>query len=224
MRSIATLFGRSPFAPIQKHMEKVSNCVDHLVTICDALHQRNFEQIEALSLEISRLEHQADLTKNDIRNQLPKNLFLPMDRQNLLTILTIQDSIADNAEDIGMLFTLKHLKIFPDFEEDFDKFVKKNIESFNVAKKIIAALHELFQSSFGGLEAETVKNLIDDVAFKEHEADLIQKSLLKKLFNAEHELSYSEFYLWIKVLGSIGNISNLSEKLANCIRLTLETK
>lgn len=205
-------------------MDKVTECVFKVKNIIDAFYANDHESISRIAKEISRLEHEADLTKNDIRNNLPKNIFLPIDRQNLLQILSIQDSLADNAEDIGVLFTLKKLKILDFLKLDFDQFVEKNLHTFSKTQEIINALHELFQSSFGGVEAESVRGLIDDVAYNEHEADLIQRKILKQLFNSEQQLIYSEFHLWMKILETIGNISNLSEKLANCIRTTLETK
>ena len=109
MLTIARLFGKSPFAPLQTHMNKVGSCVDKLVRIFDILLKGDSEKIERLVEELSQLEHEADLTKNDIRNHLPKSLFLPIDRSHFLEILSIQDSIADKAEEIGILLTLKPL-------------------------------------------------------------------------------------------------------------------
>src|SRR5687767_1267704 len=111
MYTILSLFARSPFAPLQSHMEKVSVCVHKVVDLFNALQNHNFQEVEKIVLEISELEHQADLTKNDIRNHLHKNIYLPIDRANLLEILSIQDSIADAAEDIAVLVTLKQLEL-----------------------------------------------------------------------------------------------------------------
>ena len=66
--------------------------------------------------------------------------------------------------------------------------------------------------------------MVDDVAFKEHEADIIQRKLLKSLFKAEDEMTYSSFHLWQKIFEALGSISNLSEKLANRVRMMLELK
>ncbi|MCH9634232.1 MAG: hypothetical protein S4CHLAM7_09770 [Chlamydiae bacterium] len=224
MRAIAGLFGKSPFFPLQKHMAKVAQCVDKIPDIFSALKHDKWNKVEKLSDEISKLEHEADLTKNEIRNQLPKSLFLPIEREVLLYMLTLQDSIADTAEDIAILFTMKQTTPPKDLIKEFEKFLGKNMSCFNTAHKIIQELHELFQSSFGGVEAESVKAMTDDVAYKEHEADLIQRDILKVLLNSENELSYASFHLWMRILESIAKISDLSEKLANSIRTTLERR
>lgn len=224
MLTILNLFGRSPFAPLQSHMVKVSQCVNKLPDLFSALKSKDFSKLELISSEISDLEHQADLTKNDIRNHLPKSLYLAIDRSNLLEILAIQDSIADKAEDVAILITLKKLELPDSFKEEFHSFLSKNIETFIGVQNIIKELHDLLESSFGGIEAEKVRAMVEHVALKEHEADLLQRKLLKKIFSVESDLSYSSFYLWLKIFETIAAISNLSEKLANRIRMNLDLK
>lgn len=224
MRAIASLFGKSPFFPLQKHMSKVSDCVMKLSDVFLAYKQKEWEKVESLAKEISKLEHLADLTKNDIRNQLPKSLFLPIERETLLNMLTIQDNIADTSEDIAVLFTLKKLELSDELFKDFEELLHKNVHCFEKAHEVISELHELFQSSFGGVEAESVKAMTEDVAFQEHQVDLAQRQVLKKLFNMEGELSYSSFHLLMRISESLSNISDLSEKLANCIRVTIERR
>jgi len=224
MLTILNLFGRSPFAPLQTHMERIASCVHCLPDFFNAMLKTDYTQMETIAQEISKLEHKADLTKNDIRNHLPKSLFLPIDRHHLLEILTLQDSIADRAEDVAVLATLKHLKIEDFFRAPFFEFLNKNIEAFDEAHLIINEMHDLLESSFGGSEAEKVCEMVDRVAFKEHEADLIQRQLLKALFSAEDRMPYTTFHLWQKIIEGLGDLSNLSEKLGWRVRRTLELK
>lgn len=224
MLTILSLFGRSPFAPLQSHMDSVALCVHKLPELFDTLEKKDYQRLDELAAEISKLEHDADLTKNDIRNHLPKSLYLPIDRGNLLEILSLQDHIADKAEDIAVILSLKPLELLPQFKEDFKLFLNKNIEAFDEARLINKELHELVESSFGGIEAEKVKAMVEVVAFKEHEADLIQQQLLKSFYKAENELNFITFHQWQKLFECIAAISNLSENLAYRIRMTLELK
>lgn len=224
MLTILSLFGRSPFAPLQSHMESVALCVYRLIELFEALEQKDYHRLDQLAEEISQLEHDADLIKNDIRNHLPKSLFLAIDRASLLEILSLQDSIADKVEDIAVIISLKPLELLPQFKEEFRQFLTKNIEAFDEAKLIIQELHELVESSFGGIEAEKVRSMVDVVAFREHEADLLQRKLLKCFYKAEEQLNFITFHQWQKMFENISAISNLSENLAVRIRMTLELK
>lgn len=225
MRNIITkLLGRSPIAPLQFHMSKVAECVRKIEELFTALSGRDYEKVRIISEQISESEHAADLVKDDIRNNLAKGVFLPVDKGTLLTILAIQDSIADKSEDIGVLLTMKKLELLEAFRADFQLFLKKNIETFEVAQAIIEQLDELLSTSFAGFEAEKVKAMVDDVAFKEHEADILQSKLLRRLFELEDQMSYGTFWLWLKVFETLGQLSNLSENLGHRVRTLLDIK
>lgn len=224
LSAILNLFGRSPFAPLQSHMNQVSDCVHHLKALFEAVQRKDYDAVQSITDKIAELEHEADITKNDIRNHLPKSLFLPIDRGNLLEVLGLQDKIADSAEDVAVLLNLKQIEMLDTFKDDFNEFLKKNIETFDQTRLIIKEMHELLESSFGGTEALKVRAMVDEVSFKEHEVDVIQRKLLKRLFKSENEMTYSTFHLWLKIFETLGSISNLSEKLANRVRLMLDLK
>jgi uncharacterized protein len=224
MQTLARLFGRSPFDPLQTHMARVAACVRQLVPLFKALSDKDYDQVAAIAKEISKLEHDADLTKNDIRNHLPSGLFLPIAKATLLEILSLQDNIADCAEDVAVLLTFYNIEILPIFAAEFQAFLQKNLETFEKGYSIIKEMGELLESSFGGTEAAKVSKIVDEVAFKEHEADLLQAILLKKIFQQCSDLPAPIFFLWMKVIQEVAAISDESEKLANRVRMTLEVK
>lgn len=224
MLNISRLFGKSPFSPLQSHMKKVSHCVERLSNVFDAFEKTDQEKLEKSVAELSRLEQEADLTKNDIRNHLPKSIFLPIDRAHFLEILSVQDLIADKAEEIGILFTLKPLKEIQPSHIDIDSLFKANREVFLNAKRIIEEVDELLESSFGGIEAEKVKAMVEQTANAEAKADEMRCLLMRELFSQGDALSTPNFYLWIRLIEEVGEISHLSERLANRIRMILELK
>lgn len=224
MRTIAKLFGKSPFSPLQTHMEKVSVCVGELLKILEALSRKDYHQMEELAAKISNLEHEADLTKNDIRNHLPRSLFMPIDRGQFLEILSIQDSLADKAEEVGNLFVLKSLDPLPTLLPHLERLINKNVEAFSDTYKIMGEIDELLESSFGGVEAEKVKAMIDQTSYKEHESDVLKTAALKQLFLLADDLPYPSFYLWLRIIEKVSDISHIAEKLAGRIRMILEIK
>ena len=223
MRNITNVFGRSPFISLQMHMEKVTECVDKIPEIIDANRREERDKVESLSKQISRLEHAADLIKHDIRNSLPRGLFMPVDRANLLRILSVQDSIANRAENIAVLLTFKQASTFDGFDELFDDLVTKSLDSFALARKIIGLLDELLETGFGGVQAKTVHELVDKVAHKEYETDVVQRELLRSLLAHEQTISYGDFFLWTSIIRQIARLSDRCEELATSVRMTLES-
>ena len=224
MRNIISVFGRSPFVPLQMHMEKVVECVEQVPVIIAAYRQGDSEKVRSIADKISKLEHKADLIKHDIRNSLPRGLFMPVDRSKLLKILSLQDGIANRAEDAAVLLTFKQAKGFKGFDAAFDKFMGNCLATFNLSRSIIELLDELLETGFGGIEANKVNELIDKVSLKEHEADVSQKELVRLLLAHEDSISYGDFFLWTRVIQQISGIADRSDRLAATIRNTLESK
>jgi hypothetical protein len=222
MMTVARLFGKSPFAPLQRHMNKVALCVEKLSKVFDSLEHKN--KIQRLVADLSKLEHEADLTKNDIRNHLPKSLFMPIGRSHFLEILSLQDSIADISEHIGLTLSFRPLSHCELFGSDLREFFRKCIEVFWDSKRIIEEIDELLESSFGGIEAEKVKTMVEETSYKEHKAQKQKLVLLKRLYNEGEGLSSVVFYHWLRAVEEVGILAQVSEKLANRIRMVLETK
>lgn len=209
---------------MQFHMSKVAECVRKMEEVFIALAKDDYDTVKTLSGEISSLEHAADIAKADIRDLLSKSIYLPVDKGKLLEILSIQDNVADKCEDIGVLLTMKHIKMLDQFKDDFDLFLKKNVETFKVAESLMREFDKLLATSFSGPEAAKAKGMIDNIAFKEHEADMLQRKLLTRLFTLEEELSYGSFTIWLKIFQSLGNLANSSENLGDMVRTMLNLK
>jgi predicted phosphate transport protein (TIGR00153 family) len=209
MLTIAKLFGKSPFAPLQTHMDKVASCIQELPALFQALVAQNAVEIQQIGEKISRLEHEADLTKNDIRNHLPKSLFLQVDRSSLLNILSLQDELADQAEKIAFHAGIRKLDLLPGMRADFLLLCQKIIEVFLLARQVMKELEELLECSFGGIEAEKVKGMVEQIAFYEYEVTQIQNRLIQFLYRGSEEMAYPAFHLWLTLIAEIGELARI---------------
>ncbi len=224
MSTIGKLFGSSPFGQIQQHMRQVSACVGKMTDAVEAMKRGEFESLEQYAAEVSRLEHECDQIKDDIRNRLVRRFFMPIPKADVLDIVSMQDGLADTAEDLCIVLTMKRLPILDDFRDDFDRFIEQNLAAFRVVADMVYQLDELIESGFGGPEGENIRKMAHDVAYAEHQADQIQAVLLRKLYAHDDQFSIGEFHLWMRVTRILSRISNLSENLANRILKTLSIR
>ncbi|MBC8201977.1 MAG: TIGR00153 family protein [Planctomycetes bacterium] len=224
VNAMARLFGRSPFVPLQLHLDKISDCVEASVTLLERIRSGDTSNIGEEARAVSKLEHKADLVKNDIRNSLPRGLFMAIDRGQLLEILSLQDSIADKGEDIAVLMSIRPVKILGDLSEPLKEYIEGNLKAFHNVKEVMRELDTLIESGFGGKEANKVDAMVEGVAVAEHECDIMQRKLMKSVLEHESELSVGDFFIWQQLLRDIAGISNYSEKLANRIRMLLTLK
>ncbi len=224
VNAMARIFGRSPFVPLQLHLDKVADCVEAAVAMLERIGGGDTDNLDETARGISLLEHKADLVKNDIRNNLPRGLFMAIDRGQLLEMLSLQDSIADQAEDIGILMSLRPAKMLESLREPFKIYAEGNMDAFLKARDVMRELDAVIESGFGGTEASRVDEMVDAVAQAEHEADIMQRDLMKQVLEHENDLSTGDFFIWMRLIHEVAGISNLSEKLANRVRMLLTLK
>lgn len=224
MSTIARLFGRSPFNLLQRHMDQVGKCVRKMNEALDAFESGNHDALEAFSDEVSGLEHEADQIRDDIRNHLLRQLFMPVNRGQVLRILSQQDSLADISEDICVLLTMKKISVPADLKAVFGRFREHSMKAVELAGTIIDELDELAESGFGGAEAEKIRRLARDVAFAEHQADGDAHELVRGIYSRDDEMSVGEFHLWMRLTRTFSGLSNTAENLADSICMILDLK
>jgi len=109
MRSILSMFSKSPFKPLTSHMDKVRACVEQIKPLFDALENKDYDSVQNISELIMKLEHEADIIKDDIRTHMKQSMFLPVDKKDFMHLLSAQDDIADAVEDLAVLMRIKNL-------------------------------------------------------------------------------------------------------------------
>lgn len=221
MSIISKLFGKSPFEPLYQHMVKVKECVDLVRPLMDALLQGETKKVKEIAKKIFKAEHYADMVKKDIRSQLPKSIFLPVARGDLLRFLKEQDNIADSAEDLAVLLTLRKTTVPEEMKEDLKDFVDKVLETYEMAMIVSSEIKLLAETSFGGAEAHKVTELIEQIKVKEWEADKAQMNTAKKLFSIEEKLDPVSVVMWMKILKELGTLANHAENAGDQMRMML---
>ena len=97
--SILGVFAKSPIKPLEKHIKIVVKCSKQLVPFFEACKADNWNEAAKIRKKLSKLEQDADALKRQLRLELPGGLFMPVDRADLLELLSQQDKIANKAKD-----------------------------------------------------------------------------------------------------------------------------
>jgi predicted phosphate transport protein (TIGR00153 family) len=218
---IAGLFGKSPFQPMQQHMEVVARCVEKVAPLFQALQDGDRDKLLAVKEEIYALEQEADDLKNKIRSRLPKGLFMPVDRRDLLDLLKAQDSIADTAQDIAGLLAIRKMEIPDALKGQIVPYVRRSLDAVTQCSAIINELDELVETGFRGRAGEKVENMVDALNALEGEADELGMVLVQTLFEHEDEMQPLSVIFWYEQLRRIGNIADHAENVGDRLRLLI---
>lgn len=218
---ILKMFGRSPIKPLQQHIAKTSDCVQELITFINAVLANDWEQAQHYHKKVVDYEHQADNIKKDIRAHLPKSLFLPVSRGDLLEILTIQDMIANKSKDIAGLIIGRHMEIPGAIAGRYLDLLKSSFDTANLARTAISELDELLETGFRGEEVNIVEDMIRRLDEQEHANDEIQVEIRFALFQIEKELSPVDVVFLYKMIEWTGDIADHAHQVGNLLQLLM---
>jgi len=216
---LANLVKRSPLVSIQEHMRAVLECAREVPGLLEALSAGNSSEFEAIKDRISAKEDEADKIKNALRGRLPKSLFMPIDRRDLLEVLHIQDSIADTAQDIADLLYERQMVIPEEMKEPILVATRSSLDVCEFSLKVIEELDELLEMGFRGNEAKQVEEMADKLNRIEDDADAAELALAQTLFRIESKLDPVSVIMWYRIIEWIGDLADHAEKVGDRIRL-----
>lgn len=220
-RPLSGLFRGSPFKPIQEHMRVVFSCICHIPPLFDAVYREDRAQLVDFATQIKETETAADKLKSTFRLNMPKSLFLPVDRKDLLSLIGDQDKIADTTEDIAKIFLFRDMVVPEGIKELLDELLEGTMEISASARDMIEQLDELLEVGFVGRELDKVNVMIAGVRRSEHNIDDIVHRLRARLFAIEKELDPVDAIFWYRVIDLVGQISDQAENLADRLLLFL---
>lgn len=215
------LFGHSPFKPLQEHMRVVVACADLVPGLFDALCDGDDKKIHEIRDEVFSLENKADEIKNELRSHLPKTLFMPVDRRDLLEILDLQDSIADTSQDIAGALIVRRPKVLDSIRGPLMDLTDRCLDASHQMARIMEQLDELVETGFRGPESNAVLTMIDELNRIETDTDHKAIELLTELFAHEGEIDPVSLMIWHRLIRWVGDIANYSEKVGNRLRLLI---
>ncbi|GLX79356.1 phosphate transport regulator [Thalassotalea insulae] len=222
--SILGVFAKSPLKPLEKHIRMVSKCSKQLVPFFDAVAQCDWSTAGKIRTKISKYERQADDLKRQLRLELPGGLFMPVDRADLLELLTQQDKIANKAKDIaGRIFGRK-LEIPETLHEEFKQYVARCIDAIEKAAEAINELDDLLETGFRGREVEYVEKMIEQLDRIEDDTDTLQVSLRKNLLAIEDDLKPVDVMFLYQIIEWVGDLADLAERVGARLEILLARK
>jgi predicted phosphate transport protein (TIGR00153 family) len=206
---------------MQEHMDVVLECAREIPGLFEALAEGEQEKVHAIKDKIFEREEAADKIKNELRSHLPKSLFMPVDRRDLLEILTMQDSIADVAQDIAGLLVERPMEVPEPLREPLLALTHRCVEVCEQSGKIIGELDELLETGFRGREADQVENMVVELNRLEDKTDELGLELARKLFQHEDEIKPVSVMMWYQLIEWVGDLADYAEKVGDRLRLLI---
>ena len=217
--TISDLISRSPFGPIQVHMEKSKECAEELLVFLDAVIDNDWNNANTSREKIKALEKDADKLKAETRDLLPKGMFLFVHRGDLLDLIGLADEIPNTIKDISGLVYGRQIVIPPQISASFKEFASEAVEIVSTAALAVDQLSEVSRLAFGSRASDALKKIISKLDSLEAESDKSEVTVRRQLFDIEKDLPPVDVMFLYDVINKIGELADRAEQVGH--RLTL---
>ena len=218
---LGNLFGRSPIGPIQDHMTAADQAAQLLSSFVQATIDDKWDKAEKVYKKILDAEREADQLKSTIRQSLPKSLFLPVPRSDLLELVTIQDQVANRAKDVAGIITGRHMQFPEKMQKGIMELVDTCAATSNQALASIGRLDELLEVGFSGREVNLVNTMLKELNKLEAKTDKQAIALRLKLFKLEAKLPAVDVMFYYEIIGLIAGVADAAESVGDRLQILI---
>lgn len=218
---LSGIFGASPVRPLQEHMKQVLACTRELPAFTAAVIEGDDARRNQHHANIIDLEHRADALKKDLRLHLPTSLFMPVDRRDVLEVLTMQDRVAGAVREVAGVIVGRRMRIPASMQGQFQQLVDTCVAACAKAHDAIRELDELIETGFDKSERDRVGNLLRELDAIEHESDEQLIRLYRELFELEDKMPPVQVMFLYRVLDRTAGIADRAQRVGSRLQLML---
>ncbi|MBA3030073.1 MAG: TIGR00153 family protein [Desulfobacteraceae bacterium] len=212
----------SPFDALLEHAEKVKECAWAFQQAMECYVSEKCILFEEYRTEVHKLENMADSIKRRIRSHIPSDSRLPISLFQLFMYLKEQDHVLDSVEKAVRWLSYRMTPKIPgELEKDFFLLVDSVIEPIEDLSRMVAEAKGYFET-YSQKQREAVKDIIRHIRKREHESDLIEGALKKKIFAVETD-PVGVYHL-ITLVECIGSIADHAENSGDMMRAMIARK
>jgi len=180
---LGKLFGTSPIKPLQHHMQLADRSAALLCHLVEAALDGDRSRMDALSLDLEAAAREAQGVATELRQHLPRGLFLAMPRPDLLHLLSAQQQLVDGARRAARSLLFRPLVLPGPARKSMDSLLKRSEGLSTLALDVIESTDELLETGFAGAEARRVERQLDSlrrrVRQSEKQADRLRGIILR---------------------------------------------
>ena len=203
---------------IMKQLQDVKDCLDSFENFMRLATQEDAdpEVLRKLCDEVYEKEHLADISLRNMIDSLGGAMFLPSTREDLISIGTSCDKMANKCEDICYMVVLQNFRFPADYNDDVLEILALTRAQFNILEQAISKLF----SNIGSLMKD--HSILDEIRNFESDVDVYERKLLEKTYHSGMDLaacmqlsSFTE---------DLCDLTDIAENIADKIQIMLVTR
>lgn len=203
---------------IMKQLQDVKSCLSSFEDFMRVATspEDNDEALRTLCNEVYEKEHLADISLRNMIDSLGGAMFLPSTREDLISIGTSCDKIANKCEDICYMVVLQNFRFPKDYNEDIIEILALSHKQFELLEQSISLLF----SRIGDLMKD--QSILDEIRNYESNVDVYERKLLEKTYSRGMDLA--ECMQLSRFTEDLCDLSDIAENIADKIQIMLVTR
>ena len=182
-----SLLMTSPLEGLLEHAEKVKECAWAFQQAIECYASERCKTFDEYHQEVDNLESEADAIKRRIRGHIPLGARMPVSKFQLFMYLNEQDKVLDSVEESLEWVSYRMIPGFPEeLKKDLFLLVDSVIEPIEDLSRMVAEAIKYFDT-YSDKQREIVKEIINNIRTREHEADGIEGEIKHKIFSLEKD-------------------------------------
>lgn len=213
---------RSPLEGILEHYEQIAKGMSLIeetmecyilgsdgATVC--------KEFNALLREVNEVEAKADTIKRNIRNHLPRNLFLPVDKEVFFSYTRMQDEILNAGQDSLQWLALRDVVVPELVQRDLLYYLGEVAKSVELLKPAIEATLTWVEGE--NIDRDGVKDKVRAVRQQHNTVTDMMHDLTAKIYRSD--LDFKDIYQLIRFVERLHKMSHNSENCVDLLRVMI---
>ncbi|WP_018124971.1 DUF47 domain-containing protein [Desulfovibrio oxyclinae] len=207
---------RDPMDGLVEHYDKIAECIgaidDSLECYVSGGVCREFKELKNA---IDKIENHADKIKRNIRNHLPKGLYMAVDKTLFLNYTKFQDNILDAAQDALHWLGMRPVDVPTDMQKDLINL----LDSVRTATELLGpALKATIDLVYGEtIDREGTKETYRKVRKERESIRRSTNELVKKIYNSD-DMEFKDIYQLIHFCECLGDMGHSCENCVDTLR------
>jgi hypothetical protein len=167
------------------------------------LKEKRSSEYRKLSKEIKTIEHDADVLRRDVENQLYAQNLVPDFRGNILELVENLDKVINEFDEVAHKFYIEQ----PDIPEKYHDKLRELVEQVCDCAENLGMASRAFFRDF-----TAVRNYAKKVYWLEHESDKTTAALKESVFDSDMELAQK-----LQLNSFLSDVADIADLAENCI-------
>ncbi len=197
-----------------EHLQDVEACLINFEGFMRAATTKETVEptLRPLMVGVCHSEDRADLALRRMIDGLGGS-YLASTREDIITIATRCDKVANKCESIAKTVVYEHIKLPEEFSYDIMKIIEITHEQLDVLQESVSMFFKKFTAMLANHE------ILDEIRKLESKIDVLEEGLKEKTFDMD--LSLAEKRQLSDLIDDIADISDVIEDIADKIQIML---